>query len=283
MQSLQEGHSLGQGGLLGALQRPFHSFWANRHLYRRVLVRDIESSFRGSALGLAWIVLIPLVLVAIYTFVFGVVLSATFTLPTRRPFEVPLVYFTGLTIFAFFMEVISRSPNYVRENSIYVKKILFPLDILAWVLAGTALFKFLINFGLVLVLLLLITGGIPAKALLMPVLLLPFVAMTIGLSWALSALGTFVRDLPHAISALAPIIMFVSPIFYAVRQVPEPFAQFYYLNPLTFVLESARGLLFFDQTFSLTGYAIFCAVALAVFMAGYALFQRVRPGFADVI
>lgn len=266
-----------------ALWRPLASLWRNRQLYRRVLARDIQSTFRGSALGLAWIVVIPLVLVAIYTFVFGVVLSSTWSIPTSTPLEVPLIFFTGLTVFGFFMEVISRSPNFIRENNVYVKKILFPLDILPWVLVGTALFKFVINFALVLVLLAIVSGGLPARVLLVPVVLVPFVLMTIGISWILAAVGTFVRDLPHAIQALAPIIMFVSPIFYAVEQVPAPFSSLYYINPLTFVLESVRGLMFFGQTLPLAAFAAFTLAAIMVYGAGFAFFQRVRPGFADVV
>lgn len=279
----ESGFSMGSAGLAQALWQPLETLLRNRQLYRRVLVRDIQSLFRGSALGLAWIVVIPLVLVAIYTFVFGMVLSSTWSMGTRTRLEVPLLFFTGLTVFGFFMEVVGRSPNFIHENRVYVKKILFPLDILPWVLIGTALFKFAINFALLLVFLAIFTGGLPAKALLLPLVLLPFVAMTAGLAWALACIGTYVRDLPHAIQALAPIIMFVSPIFYAVEQVPEPFRSFYYANPLTFVLESVRGVLFFDTAPSATGLLAFAAAALLVYAAGYALFQRARPGFADVV
>lgn len=274
---------MGGGIGLQAFWRPLETLLRNGQLYRRVLVRDIQSTFRGSALGLAWIVVIPLVLVAIYTFVFGMVLSSTFSIGTRTRIEVPLLFFTGLTVFGFFMEVVGRSPNFIRENAVYVKKIVFPLEILPWVLIGTALFKFAINFALLLVFLGVFTGGVPAGALMLPLVLVPFLLMTAGLSWLLAAVGTYVRDLPHAIQALAPIIMFISPIFYSVQQVPAPFATLYYANPLTFVLESVRGLLFFDTAPSAAGLLVFAAASLLVFAAGYAFFQRARPGFADVV
>jgi len=270
-------------GLAQALWRPLEALLRNGQLYRRVLERDIKSTFRDSALGLAWIVVIPLVLVAIYSFVFGLVLPSAWSKSTRTPLEVPLLFFTGLTVFSFFMEVVGRSPNFIRENAVYVKKIVFPLEILPWVLIGTALFRFAINFALLLVFLAIFTGGVPAKALLLPLVLAPFVLMTAGLSWLLSAVGTYVRDLPHAIQALAPIIMFVSPIFYSVAQVPQPFATAYYANPLTFVLESVRGALFFDTAPPAAGLLAFAAASLLVYAAGYAFFQRARPGFADVV
>lgn len=267
----------------GAVAEPFVSLWENRQLYRRVLVRDILSTFRGSVLGIAWVVLVPLALVAIYTFVFGVVLSSTWSVPTSTPFEVPLIFFASLATFGFFMEIISRAPNAIRENSVYVKKIVFPLDILAWVLAGTAFFKFLINFLLLLSFLVITTGRIPAGALLVPVLFAPFFLLTVGLAWIFAAIGAYVRDLTHALQALSPVIMFISPIFYAVQQVPEPFRPAYLINPLTFVLEGLRSLLFFGGSIPPLGYLLYTIAALAVFALGHALFQRLRPGFADVV
>lgn len=265
------------------LTGPFRSLWHHRELYRRVLLRDIQAAFRGSVLGLAWIVLIPLFLVTIYTFVFGAVLHSTWAGATRSPFEVPLIFFTGLAVFSFFMEVISRATNHIRENRTYVTKIIFPVDILCWVLVGTALFKLCVNLFLLLVFLVFVTGQLPMGVILLPVLIVPFVLLTLGLAWILAAVGAFVRDLSHVLQALAPIIMFISPVFYSVQQVPEAFQAAYFLNPLTFMLESARNLLFFDAVFSARGFVIYLAASLVVFVAGYSFFQKLRPGFSDVI
>lgn len=265
------------------LAEPFLSIWRNREIFRRVVTRDVLSSFRGSVLGLSWLVVVPLTLVAIYTFVFGAVLKSSWAVTTHTPYEVPLIFFTGLIVFGFFMEIISRAPNFIRDNKTYVTKIIFPVDILCWVLVGTALFKFCVNLVLLLVAVLIVTGGLPLRALLIPVLMLPFVLLTAGIGWILAAIGAFIRDLSHALQAVGPIIMFMSPIFYAASQVPEAFRPIFYANPLTFLLEGMRGLLFFDQTFSLQAYLVYCLVALAVFLFGYAFFQRLRPGFADVI
>ena len=236
---------------LAVVCEPFLSIWRNREIYRRVLARDIQSAFRGSVLGLSWVLLVPLVLVAIYTFVFGAVLKSTWAVTPRSQYEVPLIFFTGLIVFGFFMEVITRSPNFVRDNKTYVTKIVFPLDILCWVLVGTALFKLCVNLLLLMIFILIVTWSLPARALLVPVLMLPFILFTTGLGWILAAIGTFIRDLSHALQAVGPIIMFMSPIFYSVAQVPETFRPLFYFNPLTFMLESMRGILFFDQTLSL--------------------------------
>lgn len=272
-----------------ALSGPFHLpgpaglLWRHKHLFRRLLVRDIEQTFRGSVLGLAWIVVIPLVMVAAYTFVFVRVLGTTWPRPTATPYDVPLIYFAGLTTFGFFMEVVMRAPNCLRDNETYVTKVIFPLDILPFVLAGTALFRAAINLTLVLVFMLVVHGGLPAGVLLLPVIFLPFAAMAVGFGWILAAVGVFVRDLNHALQALAPVIIFVSPVFYSADQVPAAIRPFYALNPMTFVLESVRDALFFGGGIRPGGYLAYCAAAALIFSVGYLFFNRLRPGFADVI
>lgn len=268
---------------LAALAAPLTSVWKNRELFRRVLVRDLQASFRGSVLGFAWVVVIPLVLVALYTFVFGVILKSGWSRAPRSALEVPLIYFCGLMIFVFFMEVVTRSAVVVREYSTYVTKIIFPVDILSVVVVGTALFKFVINLVLLVVFLLIVTGGVPVGILWLPVLMVPLILTAAGISWIFAAIGAYVRDLTLALQAFAPIIMFMSPIFYSIEQVPEQFRPFYYLNPLTYVLEHARNALFFDGPVDLAGYGAYLAASLVMFWVGWGLFGRLRAGFADVV
>ncbi|MER2606721.1 MAG: ABC transporter permease [Siculibacillus sp.] len=268
---------------LAALAAPLTSVWKNRELFRRVLVRDLQASFRGSVLGFAWVVVIPLVLVALYTFVFGVILKSGWSRTPRSALEVPLIYFCGLMIFVFFMEVVTRSAVVVREYSTYVTKIIFPVDILSVVVVGTALFKFVINLVLLVVFLLIVTGGVPVGILWLPVLMVPLILTAAGISWIFAAIGAYVRDLTLALQAFAPIIMFMSPIFYSIEQVPEQFRPFYYLNPLTYVLEHARNALFFDGPVDLAGYGAYLAASLVMFWVGWVLFGRLRAGFADVV
>lgn len=267
----------------GAPWEPLLSLWSHRELFLRILSRDLQSAFRGSLLGLAWIVVIPLVLVTIYSFVFGVVLNAGWQITPRSRLEIPLIYFTGVIVFLFFMEIVTRSPNCIRDNKTYVTKIIFPVDILSWVLAGTSLVKFTVNVCLLIALLAFATGSVPSGVLMLPLLMVPFVLMAVGLSWMLAAVGAFIRDLSHALAAIMPIIMFVSPVFYPVDRVPEPFRTAYYLNPLTYMLESVRGLLFFGTPVHLGGYLAFWLASVVTFVLGYALFRRLRPGFADVV
>lgn len=263
--------------------RPFINLAERWQLFRRVLRRDIEASFRGSALGLLWIVLIPLVMVALYTFVFGVVMKSAWAIPTASPLQVPLIYFTGLSISGFFMEVLNRSPNFIRAHTSYVKKVIFPLDLLPWVVVGTAAVKLAIGLALLEIFLSVIEGRVAIEVLYLPVLLAPFLLMLVGVSWTLSAIGTYVRDLGHVLAVVSPVVMFVSPVFYALDQVPEAARPFYWLNPLTFELESARNVLFLGQGIDWGGYALYWLIAAVVFTLGFGFFQRARSGFADVV
>lgn len=263
--------------------KPLHSLFSNRQLYWELLVRDILTNVRGSMLGLAWVLITPLVLVAIYTFVFGVVLKSTWIGQTESPLEVPLIYFLGLVTFSFFFEIITRSPEFIRSNKTYVTKIVFPVDILAWVVVGTSAMKLLASIALLAVFMVLVMGHLPVGLLLLPVIYLPLLFLCTGLAWILNAIGTYVRDLYQFLLAIAPVFMFVSPIFYSIEQVPSSARAVFWFNPLTFVLENARAVLFFDGRIDWTGYLSFWAGALLVFFAGYAFFQKARRGFADVI
>lgn len=262
---------------------PFSALRRHRHLFLQLLKRDVQTTLRGSILGMGWIVVTPLVLVGIYTFVFGFVLQTSWFTETNSPLHVPLIYFTGLTVFSLFMEVISRSPEFVRANRTYVTKIVFPVEILSWVLVGTASVKYAASLALLVIFLLFVTGGLPPAILMLPLVLAPFVTMLLGISWYLSAIGTYLRDLNQLVQAIGPVLMFISPIFYSIDQVPETARIIFWANPLTFILETMRGLLFFDTPVNWSAYAIYWMVAIAVFLSGFAFFKRAGRQFADVI
>lgn len=262
---------------------PLTTIFTHWDLYSRLLVRDLQASVRGSMLGLAWFVISPLAMVAIYTFVFGTILDSAWIVGNPTPLEVPLIYLTGLLVFGFFMEILLRAPDYIRINKTYVTKIVFPIELLDWVLVGSALAKLLVGFTLIIIFVTLVTGQVPIAALQLPFVVLPFVILSTGLAWFISALGTFVRDIGHALIAFAPAMMFVSPIFYSVEQVPLSVRWAYALNPTSFVMETTRSVLFFERSVPLTAYLGYWCAALIVFFCGYWFFQRARRGFADVL
>jgi lipopolysaccharide transport system permease protein len=272
-----------RSSVISRVFHPLTTVFTNWDLFSRLLVRDLQATVRGSVLGIAWIVISPLVMVAIYTFIFGTILDTAWTIGNPEPLEVPLIYLTGLVVFGFFMEVLLRAPDYIRTNKTYVTKIVFPIELLGWVLVGSAAAKLLISFVLIVVFLVLVTGQVPMAVLLLPLVVLPFAVLATGVAWLFSAFGTFVRDAGHAMIAFAPALMFMSPIFYSVEQVPEGVRWIYSFNPMTFVIETTRGILFFDQGLSLSAYMNYWGAALVVFFFGYWFFARARRGFADVL
>ena len=262
---------------------PVATVFVNWDLFARLLVRDLQATVRGSILGVSWIVISPLVMVAIYTFIFGAILDSAWSIGDPEPLEVPLIYLVGLVVFGFFVEILLRAPEYVRANQTYVTKIVFPIELLDWVLVGAGFAKLLVSYLLILVFLLPVTGEIPVAVLLLPLVLLPFAFLVLGLAWILSAIGTYVRDAGHAMNAFAPVLMFISPIFYSVEQVPQNVRWLFNFNPLSFVIETSRGILFFDRGIPLVAYAAYWCAALVIFFFGYWFFSRARRGFADVL
>lgn len=286
MQEVQDSNVAANQGrplVITRILHPLTTIFANWDLFTRLLVRDLQATVRGSMLGLAWIVISPLAMVAIYTFVFGTILDSAWKIGSPKPLEVPLIYLTGLIVFGFFMEVLLRAPDYIRANKTYVTKIVFPIELLDWVLVGAAAAKLLVGFALIVVFVTLVTGKVPVATLQLPFIVLPFLILSMGLAWFISALGTFVRDAGHALIAFAPALMFVSPIFYSVEQVPQSFRWAYGFNPMTFVIESTRGVLFFEQGMTFSAYASYWCAALIVFFFGYWFFDKARRGFADVL
>jgi lipopolysaccharide transport system permease protein len=256
---------------------------ARVNLFLRLAQRDIESQFRGSMLGLGWVVLIPASLVAIYSFVFGRILNVEWVVPTGNRFDVPMIYFFGISLFAFFMEVVARATRILHDNATYVTKVVFPLEMLVWVIIASAMAKFLLNLAIVVLLITLFGSGARLGMVLFPIWLVALLMLTAGLGYALAAIGAYVRDLTHVLQAIGPVLVFMSPVFYALSQVPSAYRPLYYFNPLTLPLENGRSLFFPDQPSLWASFPAYLLAAVIVLWLGRALFARLRPGFVDVV
>jgi lipopolysaccharide transport system permease protein len=261
----------------------FGCAWHYRQLVVRLTVREVEGRFRGSLLGKIWAGIVPLFMLSAYTFVFGVLLKLRWPGLEGSTLQVALLYFSGLILFDFVLECLMRAPALLAEQISYVKKVLFPLEILAWVVVGGALFRVLVGSGILLAFYLAIDGLPPVSALVAPVLVLPLALVAIGFTWLLSAIGVFVRDFRHAVLVLAPVTMFLTPIFFPLSTVSEPVRSLFYLNPLTFIIESVRATLFLGEWPSWPALALYTAIAWAIAWAGRSWFLFVRGEFADVI
>lgn len=129
------------------------SVYKHRQLILRMARRELEGRFKGSRLGIFWVILQPLLMLAVYTFAFGVVLQARWGQDTSgSPWEYALFLFTGLLIFNVFADLVGRAPSLMLENTSYIKNMVFPTEILPVVSLLVALFNFAIGFVVLMVL-----------------------------------------------------------------------------------------------------------------------------------
>jgi lipopolysaccharide transport system permease protein len=264
-----------------------------RHLILTLVRREIAGRYRGSMFGILWSLLTPLFMLAVYTFVFGVVLRARWqsvsgggaqdaaAQPTTAEFAI--ILFAGLIVFQLFSEVVLRAPTLVLGNANYVKKVVFPLQILPVVSLGSALFHAGVSLVVLLGFMLAVDGAIPPTALLLPIVIIQFCLMILGIAWFLSALGVYYRDISQILGTLVTALMFLSPIFFPLSALPEWIRGWIGLNPVSLPVEQTRALLIFGSMPDLLGLAAYTVAALAVAVLGYAWFQKTRKGFADVL
>ena len=259
------------------------SLRANRNLIYNLIKRDVVGRYRGSAMGLLWSFFNPVLMLAVYTFVFSVVFKARWAGGSGSNTEFALVLFAGLLVFNLFSECLNRAPGLILSNTNYVKKVVFPLEILPFVALLSALFHTLISLGVWLIAYTLFFGIPHLTVFYLPLVLLPFCLFLMGLSWALASLGVFLRDVSQFIGLLTTALMFLSPIFYPATALPEDYRRILYLNPLTTVVEQTRDVLFWGKTPDLFMLGIYCVVTLGIAWLGFAWFQKTRKGFADVL
>lgn len=266
---------------LAALMR---SLWQHRDLIAQMTRREVVGRYRGSIMGLAWSFFNPILMLVVYTFVFSVVFKAKWGgVGEQSQTSFAIVLFVGMIVYGLFAEMMNRAPGMILANVNYVKKVVFPLEILPVVGLGAALFHTLISLGVLLAALLLINGGLVWTAIFFPLVILPLLIATLGVAWFLASLGVFVRDVGQITGMFTTVLMFLSPVFYSISALPEKFQFWLMLNPLTFMIEQSRAVMIFGKLPDWTGLGIYTIASLAVAWAGYWWFQKTRKGFADVL
>ncbi|SJL83540.1 ABC transporter permease [Vibrio palustris] len=260
------------------------SFYKNKNLIYQLTKRDILSRYRGSAIGLTWSIITPLLMLTLYTFVFSYVFKARWGEAPQLPKEMyALVLYTGMILHGLFSDCLNRSPTVLISNTSYIKKVVFPIEILNWVTLFSALFQAVISFVILFIATILIQGSLSYTSLLLPILLIPFLLLTLGVGWFVSALSVYFRDVIHLTGILTTILMFASPIFYPVSILPEKLRVFIYMNPLTYFIEEARNVIIWGKFINYNSYIIVLTLSILTAFLGYFFFQRVRKGFADVL
>ncbi len=270
-----------QPASLAALGR---SLWRNRELIARMITREVAGRYRGSALGSVWSLLNPVFMLTVYTFVFSGVFNSRWGMggdETRTQFAV--VLFVGMIVHGLFADVANRAPSLILSNVNYVKKVVFPLEILPVVSMGASLFHSAISVAILLAAFALFNSYLHWTAIFIPVVLMPLVILTLGFSWVLASLGVFLRDVGQIIAIITMAMLFLSPVFYPVTALPTEFRRWLFANPLTFIIEQAREVLVWGHLPDWGGLGIYALAAIVVAWGGYFWFQETRKGFADVL
>jgi len=259
------------------------SLWRHRELIKASTKREVLGRYRGSAMGLLWSFFNPVLMLTVYTFVFSEIFKARWNGGSGSRSEFALVLFAGLIVFNLFAECINRAPGLILANTNYVKKVIFPLEILPFVNLLSALFHGSISLIVWLLAYVLLFGVPHATALYLPLIILPFILFIMGLSWALASFGVYLRDVGQLIGIITTVLMFLSPLFYPATALPESYRHLLYLNPLTPAIEQIRAVLYFGESPDFILLGSYWAATSFIAWLGFAWFQKTRKGFADVL
>ena len=255
----------------------------NRNLLYSLIQRDIVGRYRGSVMGLLWSFFNPVLMLIVYTIFFSTVFKARWPGGTESKTEFALVLFSGLMVFNLFSECVNKAPSLILSNVNYVKKVIFPIEILPIVSLSSALFHFVVSL-LVWILFYFLFFGVPNVTILMlPLIVTPLILMTLGISWILASLGVYLRDITQVMGIITTILMFASPIFYPITALPEAYQSLLQINPLTNIIEQTRNVMIWGQSIDWYTWVLQTSLSALVSWLGFAWFQKSRKGFADVL
>lgn len=256
----------------------------HRHILKQLSKRFIQERYRGSMLGVLWSLATPLLMLGIYTFVFSFVFKARWNMDTGSQGSFAIILFSGLILHQFFVECITTASTVVIQNQNFVKKVIFPLEVLVPALVSSAFFQLCICYGiLLLAMFFLWHEPITYLAALLPLLLIPFLLLTLGISWIIASLGVYIRDIAQMMAILGSILFFMSTILFPAEILPEAIRPLLYLNPLSFMADSTRQILLFQTLPNWSYLGLYTAISVITFGLGFVWFQKTRRGFADVL
>lgn len=256
----------------------------HRDLILQMTIREVVGRYKGSVLGMGWSFFIPVLMLVVYTFVFSVVFKARWGIGGEESkIHFAVVLFAGLIVHALLAEVLNRAPSLILSNVNYVKKVVFPLEILPIVSIGGGIFHCFISLSVLLIAVFILNGFIYWTAIFIPLVLLPLIILTLGLSWMLASLGVFLRDVGQTVSIVTMVMLFLGPVFYPIDALPKNLQFWLFLNPITFIIEQAREVLIWGNLPNWIGLGVYTLVASFIFWIGYYWFQKTRKGFADVL
>ena len=257
--------------------------YKNGYLLVTLVKKDIKQRYQGSILGMLWSFIVPITMLVIYTFVFSEVFQAKWDINTGDKYQFALVLFCGLTVFNLVGEVMNRAATLIVSNTNYVKKVIFPLEILPVVITCSALFNCVISFVILIVAKLILYHNVSNTLYMIFLAMIPLVILAVGLGLFISAISVYLKDVGNVISVLVTVLMYLSPVFFPLTAVPEKFRIVCEINPMTYIIENFRNVVLYGEVLNWKFYGISCVIALFVYFIGKTVFIRAKEGFADVL
>lgn len=265
------------------LLKPVVEVATHRSLIVELTKREILGRYRGASFGLMWSLLSPFLMLCVYAFAFGTVMGGKWPQVQSGQTSFAIVLFSGLIVHGFFAECFNRAPGLVLANTNFVKKVVFPLQILPWPMLMAALFHAAMNTVVFVTLRLAMDGEFDWTIVLLPVVFAPLLVLVLGISWFLASFGVYFRDVAQITGVLSMAMLFLSSAMIPVEAVPQSYRWIFEWNPLTFIIDQARAVMLWGHFPDWAGLGIYSVFALVVAYLGRFWFAATRGGFADVV
>lgn len=248
-------------------------------------IRAIQERYRGSVLGAAWSFLTPIMMLLVYTFIFSTVFQTRWpgTIGDGNKLQFAILLFSGLSLYGFMSEVLLQSSNIIINHTSYVKKVVFPVIVLPIMVTMSALFNLAVSLIILIIFQVLSEHFVHLTTLYLPIIILPLVLCLLGLSWFISSLGIYLRDINQVITPIVTALLFLGPILYPMSALPEVAQKYMYLNPLSFPVEQVRDIVIWGKNPNWSGLIIYSLLSALIFIAGNMWFNKTKNGFADVL
>jgi lipopolysaccharide transport system permease protein len=261
-----------------------NSFYRNRYLIYQLTRCEILRRYKESYLGILWSFLTPLLMLSIFTIVFGCIFNGKFTSQVSESrLDFALGLFCGLNVFNFFGECLQRAPLLIVSNPNYVTKTVFPMEVLPLTTVITAFVHWLISMAILLLGLLIFHGAICPTTILIIPLSLPLFLITLGFTWMISSLGVLIRDITALMTPLIAILMYASGIFYSIERVPPQFRWLVEYNPIAVLIEQTRSVILWGHGLEPFVFFKLCVLSLIICMGGFSVFMKYKSRFADYL
>ncbi len=265
---------------------PWRTLQKNRYFFQQITARNIQNKFKGSYLGAIWLVILPLLMLTIYSFVFCVIFKNRWGMVMESKdskLMYALMLFCGMAVYNIFSESVSGGVSSISDRVNFVKKITAPLELLPLASVASAAIISLLWFSILSCGVFFVLGTLPATIAYFPLLLLPVVLFSSGFAWLVASLGVYIRDLGQLIPILLQIFFFLTPIFYSQDMLPEPYRTMMNYNPLAIMIEHARMIFIRGKLPPENEILGLFILSYLIFELGYLWFMKTKRGFSDVL